>query len=75
MAITKMERLPDEAIGLPAGSLQASVSAVIGSLWPANLLQHEPCAGRNSGFVIKSQPPGLLGTLYPVGPVVLTKAP
>jgi CHAT domain-containing protein len=36
MAITKMERLPDEAIGLPVGPLQAIASAVIGSLWPVN---------------------------------------
>ena len=32
-AITDARRLPDEAIGLPAGLLQAGVPAVIGTLW------------------------------------------
>jgi len=33
-AITEFQRVPDEAIGLPAGFLQAGVRGVIGSLWP-----------------------------------------
>jgi CHAT domain-containing protein len=32
-AITDARRLPDEAIGLPAGLLQAGVPSVIGTLW------------------------------------------
>jgi CHAT domain-containing protein len=32
-AITDVRRLPDEAIGLPAGLLQAGVPGVIGTLW------------------------------------------
>jgi CHAT domain-containing protein len=32
-ALTEMRRTPDEAIGLPAGFLQAGAAAVIGSLW------------------------------------------
>jgi len=32
-AITDARRLPDEAIGLPAGLLQAGVPGVIGTLW------------------------------------------
>ena len=33
-AITEFQRVPDEAIGLPAGFLQAGVRGVIGTLWP-----------------------------------------
>ena len=33
-AITDIRKVPDEAIGLPAGFMQAGVPAVIGSLWP-----------------------------------------
>jgi CHAT domain-containing protein len=35
-AITDFKRLPEEAIGLPAGFLQAGVQGVIGTLWPVN---------------------------------------
>jgi CHAT domain-containing protein len=35
-AITDFNRLPDEAIGLPAGFLTAGVPGVVGSLWPVN---------------------------------------
>ncbi|MCL4299213.1 MAG: CHAT domain-containing protein [Anaerolineae bacterium] len=33
-AITDFNQLPDEAVGLPAGFLQAGVPGVIGTLWP-----------------------------------------
>jgi CHAT domain-containing protein/tetratricopeptide (TPR) repeat protein len=33
-ALTDIWRLPDEAIGLPAGILQSGVPGVIGTLWP-----------------------------------------
>ena len=32
-SVTDFNNLPDEAIGLPAGCLQAGVSAVVGTLW------------------------------------------
>ena len=35
-AITDFLKLPDEAIGLPAGCLQAGAEAVVGTLWPVN---------------------------------------
>ncbi len=35
-ATTDMLRLPDEAIGLPAGLVQAGAAAVIGTLWEVN---------------------------------------
>jgi CHAT domain-containing protein/tetratricopeptide (TPR) repeat protein len=35
-AITDFDKLPEEAIGLPAGFLQAGVPGVVGSLWPVN---------------------------------------
>ena len=35
-AITEFQRVPDEAIGLPAGFLQAGVRGVVGSLWPVH---------------------------------------
>jgi CHAT domain-containing protein/tetratricopeptide (TPR) repeat protein len=35
-AITDYNRLPEEAIGLPAGFLQGNVPGVVGSLWPVN---------------------------------------
>jgi len=35
-AITDFNKLPEEAIGLPAGFLQAGVPGVVGSLWPVN---------------------------------------
>ena len=37
-AITDFNKLPEEAIGLPAGFLQAGVPGVVGSLWPVNEL-------------------------------------
>ncbi|MGN9813409.1 CHAT domain-containing protein [Micromonospora sp. BQ11] len=33
-AITNVLRLPDEAVGLPAGFLRAGAAGVIGTLWP-----------------------------------------
>ncbi|MEV0430084.1 CHAT domain-containing protein [Micromonospora sp. NPDC050495] len=33
-AVTDVVRLPDEAIGLPAGFLRAGAAAVVGTLWP-----------------------------------------
>jgi CHAT domain-containing protein len=35
-AITDFNHLPEEAIGLPAGFVQAGVSGVIGTLWPVD---------------------------------------
>jgi CHAT domain-containing protein len=35
-AITDYQRLPDEAIGLPGGLLQAGVPGVVGTLWAVN---------------------------------------
>jgi CHAT domain-containing protein/tetratricopeptide (TPR) repeat protein len=35
-AVTDLARLPDEAIGLPAGLVQAGAGAVIGTLWEVN---------------------------------------
>ena len=35
-AMTDFQRLPDEAIGFPAGFLQAGVPGVVGSLWPVD---------------------------------------
>lgn len=35
-AIADFDELPDEAIGLPTGFLQAGVPGVIGTLWPVN---------------------------------------
>lgn len=35
-AITDFSHLPEEAVGLPSGFLQAGVPGVIGSLWPVN---------------------------------------
>jgi CHAT domain-containing protein/tetratricopeptide (TPR) repeat protein len=35
-AITDFNKLPDEAIGLPAGFFQAGVPGVVGTLWPVN---------------------------------------
>ena len=35
-ATTDMVRLPDEAVGLPAGLVQAGAAAVIGTLWEVN---------------------------------------
>ncbi len=35
-AITDFQNLPDEAIGLPAGLLQAGVPAIVGTLWSVN---------------------------------------
>jgi CHAT domain-containing protein/tetratricopeptide (TPR) repeat protein len=35
-AITDYQQLPDEAIGLPAGLLQAGVPGVVGTLWAVN---------------------------------------
>jgi len=35
-AITDFKDLPEEAIGLPAGFLQAGVPGVVGTLWPVN---------------------------------------
>lgn len=35
-AITDFNHLPEEAVGLPSGFLQAGVPGVIGSLWPVN---------------------------------------
>ena len=35
-AITDFNELPEEAVGLPSGFLQAGVPGVIGSLWPVN---------------------------------------
>jgi hypothetical protein len=35
-AITDFRTLPDEAIGLPAGLIQAGVPAVVGTLWSVN---------------------------------------
>lgn len=35
-AITDYKQLPDEAIGLPAGLLQAGVPGVVGTLWAVN---------------------------------------
>jgi CHAT domain-containing protein len=34
--ITEFRRLPDEAIGLPAGFLQAGAMGVVGTLWPVD---------------------------------------
>jgi CHAT domain-containing protein len=34
--ITEFARVPDEAIGLPAGFLQAGVPGVVATLWPVN---------------------------------------
>ncbi len=34
--ITEFEQVPDEAIGLPAGFLQAGVPGVVATLWPVN---------------------------------------
>jgi CHAT domain-containing protein len=34
--ITEYNRVPDEAIGLPAGFLQAGVPGVVATLWPVN---------------------------------------
>ncbi len=35
-ALTEFERIPDEAIGLPAGFLHAGAAGVVGALWPVN---------------------------------------
>jgi CHAT domain-containing protein len=35
-AVTDYAKLPEEAIGLPSGFLQAGVPGVIGTLWPVN---------------------------------------
>lgn len=35
-AITDIRRLPDEAVGFPAGILQSGVPGVIGTLWPVD---------------------------------------
>jgi CHAT domain-containing protein len=35
-AVTDVEGLPEEAVGLPSGFLQLGVPGVIGSLWPVN---------------------------------------
>ncbi len=35
-AVTDFSQLPDEAIGLPAGFLQAGVPGVVASLWPVS---------------------------------------
>ena len=35
-AITDIRRLPDEAIGFPAGIMQSGVPGVIGTLWPVD---------------------------------------
>ncbi|UXY27238.1 CHAT domain-containing protein [Streptomyces sp. HUAS TT20] len=35
-AVTDMTRLPDEAIGLPAGLVQSGAAGVVGSLWEVN---------------------------------------
>jgi len=35
-AITDIHRLPDEAIGFPAGIMQSGVPGVIGTLWPVD---------------------------------------
>ena len=34
--ITEFEQVPDEAIGLPAGFLQAGIPGVVATLWPVN---------------------------------------
>ena len=34
--ISEFERVPDEAVGLPAGFLQAGVPGVVATLWPVN---------------------------------------
>jgi hypothetical protein len=34
--VTEFQRVPDEAIGLPAGFLQAGVPGVVATLWPVN---------------------------------------
>ena len=35
-AITDLKDLPEEAIGLPGGFVQAGVPGVVGTLWPVN---------------------------------------
>jgi CHAT domain-containing protein len=35
-AVTDMQSLPEEAIGLPAALLRAGYAAVVGTLWPVN---------------------------------------
>jgi CHAT domain-containing protein len=35
-AITDFQELPEEAIGLPSGFMQAGIPGVIGTLWPVN---------------------------------------
>jgi CHAT domain-containing protein/tetratricopeptide (TPR) repeat protein len=35
-AVTQVQRMPAEAVGLPAGVLQAGAAGVIGSLWPVD---------------------------------------
>ncbi len=35
-AMTELDRLPDEAIGLPSVFLQAGIPGVVGTLWPVN---------------------------------------
>jgi CHAT domain-containing protein len=45
-AITEFQDLPDEAIGLPAGLLQAGVPGVVGALWPVNDLSTALLMGR-----------------------------
>jgi CHAT domain-containing protein len=34
--LTEQRRVPDEAVGLPAGLLQAGVPSVVGTLWPVD---------------------------------------
>lgn len=45
-AITDFYRVPDEAVGLPAGFLQAGASAVVSTLWPVEDLSTSLLIGR-----------------------------
>jgi CHAT domain-containing protein/TPR repeat protein len=64
-AVTDFSRLPDEAIGLPAGFFQAGVSGVVGTLWPVNDLATMLLMVKFYKYHLRSESDGEKGQMLP----------
>ena len=59
-AITDFQELPEEAIGLPSGFMQAGIPGVIGTLWPVNDLSTALLMIRFYQYHLQGDPEGML---------------